>query len=117
MIYKRENFVEESPENAKFPVKSVEVLTPLDGGQKRFVGQVTMGLQTPYGMQSLPVTFDIEAETVEGAFAKFEARAEEQIEKAKSELQDQLQELRRQSQGRIVTPDQIAPGGMSKLQL
>ena len=117
MIYKRENFVEESAEDSKFPVKTVEVLTPLDGGQKRFVGQVTMGLQTPYGVQSLPVNFDIEAETIEGAFAKFEARAEEEIEKAKGELQNQLQELRRQSQGRIVTPDQIAPGGMSKLQL
>ena len=117
MIYKRENFVEESSDDEKFPVKTVEMLTALYDGEKRFVGQVTLGLETPYGVQSLPVTFDIEAETVEGAFAKFEARAEEETEKAKNELQEQLHELRRQSQSRIVTPDQIAPGGMSKLQL
>ena len=65
----------------------------------------------------MPVSFEIEAETIEDAFAKFESRAEAEIEAARKDLEAQVQELRRQSQSRIVTPDEIAPGGMSKLQL
>lgn len=117
MIFRRENFIEENPDDPKYPVKQVEQLTAVDGGSKHFVGRVSIGIQTPMGVQTLPVSFDIQAETVEGAFSLFQARADEEIEKAKNELQDQLQELRRQSQSRIVTPDEIAPGGISKLQL
>ena len=117
MIYEREQFIEECPENEKFPVKQIEQLTSLDGGSKRFIGRVSIGLQTPMGVQSMPVSFDIEAGTIQEAFDKFEARAEEEIGHAKNELENQIQEIRRQSQSRIVTPDEIAPGGLSKLQL
>ena len=117
MIYKRENFIEENPEDKKYPVKQIEQLTAVNGGSKRFVGRVSLGLQTPMGVQTVPVSFEIEAETIEGAFSRFEARAEEEVEKAKKDLEREIQDLRRQSQSRIVTPDEIAPGGMSKLQL
>ena len=117
MIYKRENFVEQHSENKKFPLKQIEQLTALDGGSKRFVGHVSLGLQTPVGVQSMPVSFEIAAETIEGAFAKFESRAEEEIEEAQKDLEAQMQELRHWSQSRIVTTDEIAPGGMSNLQL
>ena len=117
MIYKREQFIEECPDNEKFAAKQIEQLTSLEDESKRFVGRVSIGLQTPMGVQSMPVSFDIEAETVQDAFVKFEARAEEEIENAKNELETQMQEMRRQSQNRIVTPDEIASGGMGKLQI
>ena len=117
MIYKRENFVEQDSEDKKFPLKQIEQLTALDGSSKRFVGHVSLGLQTPMGVQSMPVSFEIEAETIEGAFAKFEVLAEAEIEEARKDLEAQMQEMRHQSQNRIITPDEIAPGGMSKLQL
>jgi len=117
MIYRRENFFEEDPENRKFPVKQIEQLTALDGSAKRFVGRVSIGLQTPMGVQTMPVSFEIAAATIEEAFGKFEARAEDEVEKAKDEVQEQIQELRRQSQSRIVTPDQVAPGDLGKIQL
>ncbi len=117
MIYKREQFVEESPDNEKYPVKSIEQLTPVDGSGTKFVGRVSIGLQTPMGVQSMPVSFEIEAETIEGAFAKFEARAETEVDRSRKDLEAQLHELRRREQSRIVTPGEISPGGMGKLQL
>ena len=117
MIYKREEFVEENPENKKFPVKHIEQLSPIDGSQKKFIGRVNMGIQTAMGVQTLPVTFEIEAETIEGAFTGFEARAEEQIEKAKHELESQIQEMRHQAQSRIVMPGDLALGDLGKLTL
>ena len=117
MIFKRENFIDENPEDEKFPLKQIEQLTALDGGSPRFIGRVSIGLQTPMGAQSMPVSFEIDADTVEAAFGKFADQAEKEVERAKEELETQMKEMRRQSQNRIVTPDEIASGGMSKLQL
>jgi len=117
MIYKRENFVEENPGSKQFPVRQIEQMSAIDGSSTKFVGRVSLGLETPMGVQTMPVTFEIEADTVEDAFAQFETRAEAEVERAKKELESQIQELRRQSQNRIVTPDEIAPGGLSKLQI
>jgi len=117
MIYKRENFVEENSDSRQFPVKQVEQMSAIDGSSTKFVGRVSLGLETPMGVQTMPVVFEIEADTIEDAFAQFETRAEDEVERAKKELENQMQELRRQSQNRIVTPDEIAPGGLSKLQI
>ena len=120
MIYKREEFFEESPEDQKFPIKQVEQVTSLDGSSKKFIGRVTLGIQTPMGVSSLPVTFEIEAASVPEAFAKFSQRAETEVEAAKAELQDELQEMRRRSQNRIVTPGELPPqdmGNLGKLKL
>jgi hypothetical protein len=117
MIYRREEFFEEQPEDQKFPVRQVEQVTSLDGSVKKFVGRVTLGIQTPMGVTSLPVTFEIEAASVQEAFAKFSQRAETEVEAAKSELQDELTEMRRRSQSRIVTPGDLPPTDLGKLKL
>ncbi|MGD0999983.1 MAG: hypothetical protein ABSA67_04710 [Candidatus Brocadiia bacterium] len=117
MIYRREEFFEEQPEDQKFPVRQVEQVTSLDGSVKKFVGRVTLGIQTPMGVTSLPVTFEIEAASVQEAFAKFSQRAETEVEAAKAELQDELTEMRRRSQSRIVTPGDLPPTDLGKLKL
>ena len=117
MIYRREEFIQEDPEDRKFPVKTIELLSATDGSSNRFVGRVSIGLQTPMGATTLPVSFEIEAKTIEEAFSKFEVQAEAEVERARGELQDQLQKMRHQAQGRIVTPGQIAPSDLGKLKL
>ncbi|MGO8702473.1 MAG: hypothetical protein ACLQVA_01545 [Candidatus Brocadiia bacterium] len=117
MIYRREEFFEEQPEDQKFPVRQVELVTSLDGSVKKFIGRVTLGVQTPMGVTSLPVTFEIEAASVQEAFAKFSQRAETEVEAAKAELQDELTEMRRRSQSRIVTPGDLPPTDLGKLKL
>jgi hypothetical protein len=115
MIYKREEFFEENPGNERFPVKTIEQVTAVDGSETRFIGRVSLGISTPMGMSTLPVSFEIDAPSIREAFAKFEQIAEGEIDKAKSELQEQLQEVRRQAQNRIVTPGEMGglnlPGG------
>ena len=115
MIYKREEFFEENPNDAKYPVKQVEQITSLDGSVKKFVGRVSLGIQTPMGVQTLPVSFEIEATTVQQAFQSFAARAETEVEAAKRELQEELSEMRRRSQSRIVTPGELPPQDLGKL--
>ena len=117
MIYRREEFFEEQPNDAKFPIRQIEQLTSLDGSVKKFVGRVTLGVQTPMGVTSLPVSFEIEAASLQEAFAKFPQRAETEVEAAKGELQEELMEMRRKSQSRIVTPGELPPTGMGKLRL
>ena len=117
MIYRREEFFEEQPNDAKFPIKQIEQLTSLDGSVKKFVGRVTLGIQTPMGVTSLPVSFEIEAASLPEAFTKFAQRAETEVEAAKAELQDELTEMRRKSQSRIVTPGELPPTDFGKLKL
>jgi hypothetical protein len=117
MIYRREEYFEEAPEDQKFPVKQVEQIVSLDGSVRKFVGRVSLGIQTPMGVSSVPVSFEIEAATVQEAFQKFPQIAEVEIERAKDDLQKELHEMRRQSQSRIVTPGDIRPGDLGKLQL
>ena len=117
MIYKREEFIEESPEDAKFPVKQIEVLSSLDGKENKYIGRVSLGLQTPMGVQTIPVTFEVEAKSIQEAFAKFSPRAEAEVETAKKELQEELQEMRRRSASRIVTPGDLPPTDLGKLKL
>jgi hypothetical protein len=117
MIYRREEFFEENADDQKFPLKQVEQISSLDGSVRKFIGRVSLGIQTPMGVSSIPVSFEIEASTVQEAFAKFAARAEAEIEVAKNELQDELQEMRRRSQSRIVTPGDLPPTDLGKLKL
>jgi hypothetical protein len=117
MIYRREEFFEEQADDPKFPVRQIEQLTSLDGSVKKFVGRVTLGIQTPMGVTSLPVSFEIEAASVQEAFERFAKRAETEVEAAKGELQDELMEMRRRSQSRIVTPGELPPTDLGKLKL
>lgn len=111
MIYKREEYIEEAGEDAKFPVKHIEALAPTDGGKTRYVGQVTLGLSTPMGVQHVPVTFEIEANTVEDAFGQFDAIAEVRIEEARNSIEEEFNKLRDQASSRIVRPDEVGLGG------
>ena len=116
MIYRREVFLEEDHKpGSQFPLKEVEQLTNLDGSQKRFLGHVSLGLQTPMGMSTLPLNFEIQAATIEEAFGKFEERAQTEIVAAKAELQAELSEMRRQQQSRIITPGELPPTDLGKL--
>jgi hypothetical protein len=113
MIYKREEFFEEDAANEKFPIKSIEKVTSLDGSETKYMGRVSLAINTPMGMNTLPISFELDTPTIEEAFEKFEAQAEIEIEKAKIELQEQLQELRQKAQNRIVTPGEAGGFGMA----
>jgi hypothetical protein len=120
MIYKREEFLEENDADRAFPVKQIEQLTSLDGSKTKFIGRVSLALQTPMGVTSLPVTFEIPSGNIAEAFAGFAERAETAIEESKKELETEIQEMRRKSQSRIITPDGMPPisgnpGGKIKL--
>ncbi|MCM8757016.1 MAG: hypothetical protein NC911_00565 [Candidatus Omnitrophica bacterium] len=116
MIYKEEQFIEENPTDTRFPVKQIEQLTSLDGKVKKFIGRLTLALQTPMGITSLPVTFEIEAATIQEAFEKFAGQAESEIEAAKRDLHAELQELKKQTASRIV-PAAGLPTDISKIKL
>ena len=117
MIYKREEFVEEDPENQKFQVKQVERLSSIDGSDTKYIGHLSMGVRTQMGVTNVPVVFEIEATNVEDAFQKFESLAEDAIEEAKKQLEDQFREARQKAQSRIVTPGEMGAGGPGKIQI
>jgi len=117
MIYKREEFIEENPADDKYPVKHIDQMTSLDGKEKKFIGRVSLAFQTPMGMSSLPVSFEIQTGSVTEAFTKFAQNADVEIEAAKRELHAEFEEMRRKSQSRIVTPGGGMPPDMSKIKL
>jgi len=114
MIYKREDYVEEAREEDKFPVKHVEVLTPIEGGRANYVGHVTIGLSTPLGVQQIPISFEIDAADIREAFRKFEASAEPRIEEARKSIEEEISRLRREASSRIVRPDEVGLGGLGQ---
>lgn len=117
MIYKLEEYVEQAnPEQeTTFPLKRIEVLTPLDGSRTRYVGHVTLGIQTPVGVQQFPISFDIEAEDVADAFKKFEQSAEPKIEEARRGLEEEVSRVRREASSRIISPGELGLAGGSKI--
>jgi len=116
MIYKSEEYIAEDAESQKFPVKQIECLTAIDGSSTKYIGRLAMAVQTPMGVTQMPISFDISAESVEDAFQKFETFAVGAIERAKRELQQRVDEIRRKAESRIVTPDQLSTTGITKLQ-
>ncbi len=112
MIYKREDYIEQTSDtSARFPVRQIEVLTDVDSGDQQFMGQVTLGLSTPMGVQQIPVSFEIEAKTIKEAFGKFEATAQPHIEEARKGIEDEISRMRREASGRIIRPDEVGMGG------
>ena len=69
----------------------------------RFLGQAS--LMTPGG--SLPISFEIEAETLEDAIGQFGTRAGEAVQ----DTLNQLQEMRREAASGLVIPGQGGAGG------
>ena len=117
MIYKREEYVEQGDEKARFPVKHIEVLQPVGKGQARYVGQLTLGMQTPAGVQQIPIHFAIEADSIEDAFHKFDALAETRVAEAQKQIEEEIGRMRREASSRIVRPDEIMrdAGGAPKI--
>lgn len=118
MIYRREDYIEEAGEESKFPVKHVEAMQPLDGGNTRFIGHVALGIQTPMGVQQIPVSFEIGADSVQEAFSKFEQSAEPRIEETRKAIEDEIRKVRQDASSRIVRPGEVGiPGRGSILDL
>jgi len=90
-------------------VGTIRVMTPVksdgstDASRKViYVGETQ--LMTPVG--ALPLAFEIEADSLGNAAAKFAEVAQVAVERAVRELQ----EMRRQASSSIVIPDGIPPG-------
>ena len=90
-------------------VGTIRVMTPVkrdastDAGRKViYVGETQ--LMTPVG--ALPLAFEIEADSIGNAAAKFAEVAQVAVERAVRELQ----EMRRQASSSIVIPEGIPPG-------
>ena len=113
MIYRREEFIQESREEERPVIRQVEVLTPQEEGDEkpRYIGEVTLMLQTPMGMHQMPVSFEIEAASVKEAFKKFDAYAEPRIAETRRAVEQELQRMRQESSKRIVSPDELGGGG------
>jgi hypothetical protein len=109
MIYKREEYLKEDKGDQQFPVKRIEVLAPVEDEEegKRFVGQVSLGMQTPMGVQQIPVNFEIEADTVSEAFDNFAEEAKPRIEETRKQLEQEVRKMREQADKKIVRPGEM----------
>jgi len=115
MIYRREDYIEEAGEESKFPVKHIEALQPLDGGNARYVGHVALGVQTPMGVQQIPISFEIGADSVQEAFTRFDQSAEPRIEETRKAIEDEIQKARQDASNRIVRPGELGMQGRGNI--
>ena len=97
-------------------VGTIRVLTPVmssgapDAGRKPvYVGEAQ--IMTPMG--AIPVTFEIDAASLEDAIGKYPSAAKEGIERTVKEIQ----EMRRQAASSIVVPQPGALPGGGKIQI
>ncbi|MHC4481408.1 MAG: hypothetical protein ACYS8K_03045 [Planctomycetota bacterium] len=111
MIYRKEEYVQHDESDSEFPIKQIDMLEATDGSRTRFIGRAALNMQTPFGMEQLPVSFEIAADSVEAAFEKYVEAARPQIEEVKQHIEERLDELRRSEQSRIVTPAEGGAGG------
>lgn len=91
---------------------SVRVLTPVDANGRTdpsrprlFIGDTQLMTQ----MGPIPVQFELEAETLAEAFAKFPEGVKAAIER----LSERAREMARDEASRIVVPGKMPGGGMS----
>jgi hypothetical protein len=59
------------------------------------------------GVQQIPVSFQIEADSIEQAFDKFQEAAEPRVEEARKQLEEEVRKLRQESSSRIVRPGEL----------
>jgi len=115
MIYKKEEYVQENAESEKFPLKQIEVLTDVETKEERYFGHVTLGVQTPMGVQQFPVSFEVPAASIKEAFEKFEVSAEPKIEETRKSIEQEIQRIRQEASNRIVTPGEVGMGGKGNI--
>lgn len=117
MIYRKEEYVQHDEDDSEFPIKQVDMLESLDGTQKRFIGRAALNMQTPFGIEQLPISFEIEADSIEGAFESYVETARPKIEEVKQHIQERLEEARQAEQSRIVTPGEAGLGSSGIVRL
>ena len=106
MIYRKEEYLQDKTSDQRFPIKQVDRMIAVDGDDEKFIGRAAIAMQTPMGIQQLPIAFEIEADSVQTAFERFNEFAGPKLEEAKERIQNRIDELRRQQQSKIVTPGQ-----------
>jgi hypothetical protein len=101
-IYREEIFTDRK-------VGTIRVLTPVTAGGTPdparpvlYVGQAQ--IMTPMG--AVPISFDLEATTLDAAITRFGAAAEQAVQQTMRELQ----EMRREQASSLVIPDAAAAG-------
>ncbi len=109
MIYRKEEFVQDNTGDRRFPIKQVDVLTALDGSAVRYIGRAALNIQTPAGIQQIPVSFPIEVDSIEAAFEKYGEYAAPKVDEVKQHLEQRLNQLRQKQQSKIITPGQDQP--------
>ena len=104
MIYRKEEYVEHAEDDEQFPIKQLDRLVEVDGDGERYIGRAVLNMQTNMGVQQMPISFEIEADSVQDAFSKYNEKAEPKIDEVRERIQNRISEMRRQAQNRIVTP-------------
>ncbi len=111
MIYKKDEFVRDDDRDSQFPVQTIDRLQAIDGSEQRFVGRAALNIQTPFGIEQIPISFEIKAASIEEAFSKYSQSAEPKVNEVKEHIQRRLEQLRRAEESRIVTPGEAGAAG------
>jgi hypothetical protein len=114
MIYRKEEYVEHAEGDEQFPIKEVDRLIEVDGDGQRFIGRAVLNMQTNMGVQQMPISIEIDAESIQDAFKKYTETAEPKIEEVRERIENRIAEMRRQAQNRIVTPTGEAAQGQGE---
>ena len=109
MIYRKDEFIQDDRDDTEFPIKQIDRLQELGGDKVRFIGHAMLNMETPVGPQQIPIAFDIEADSIEAAFASFAGHARPRLERARRRVEQWLADLREKHQGKIVTPGTQTP--------
>jgi len=84
-----------------------------EGVKIDFQGHAVVGFHTPMGEIERPVGFDIEAETIEEAFEKFELTKQEKVPQIAKEMieemKKQAQEHQERERSKIIVPGAMPP--------
>ena len=115
MIYEKREFVQDGTGDREFPIKVVDRLEAVDGTTMRYIGRATLNLRTPFGVQQFPVSFEIEAGSVEDAFAGYAEAARPKIEQVRQRFMARLEEFRRQQEQQAGGASQPGAGGIISL--
>jgi hypothetical protein len=94
MIYRKHEYVQDQTGDEQFRVKVIDELTDVLGQTVRYIGRATVNMQTPLGIQQFPVSFEIEAASIEEAFAAYSQMAGPKVESVRRHVQALLDRLK-----------------------
>jgi hypothetical protein len=110
VIFRKDEYVQRDEGDREFPIKQVDRLEALEGEEVRFIGRAVLNMQSPIGIQQIPVYFEIPAATVQEAFEEYAECARPKIEETREHVQQQIERLRQAEEGVIQTPGEAGPG-------